>query len=99
MYSVQCTLYSVQCTVYSVQCTVYSVHCTVYSVQCTVYSVQCTVYSVSLTEDEHNVLETCSRQEEINKIINLRNTFCWLILHKCVACMGEESGVYRVLVG
>jgi hypothetical protein len=38
----------------------------------------------SLPDDEHTLLETCSRQEEFNQNIYLKSAFCWLTWHNCM---------------
>jgi len=44
------------------------------------------------------MLETCIKQEELNKSINLRSAFCWLTLHNCIKMHGTKNIIKHKLL-
>ena len=45
----------------------------------------------SLPVDEHNIFETCRRQEEFKYNINLKSAFCWITLRNCITMHGTKN--------
>jgi hypothetical protein len=45
----------------------------------------------SLPEDEHKIIETCRKQEELNLNINLKSVFCCLTIHNCITICGTNT--------